>query len=93
LPIGTCAKSTSISSASGLSARTIFRARSRPCGEASETVHHDDVGELDLLDQEVDQRTVVAIAGDLTAVAQEILRGIVLQKVRRVDDRDHCVEA
>jgi hypothetical protein len=49
--------------ASGLSARMILRAASDPAAGIRDLVEHDDIGELDLLDQQVDQRALVAFAG------------------------------
>ena len=57
-----------------------------------ELVQHDDVGELDLLDQEIDQRALVAVKR-LAALAEEIGRGVVLQEVRGVDHGDHAPKA
>ena len=57
-------------SASGLSARMILRAASRCPGDAASILLSTiDVGELDLLDQQIDQRALVALASDLAAIA------------------------
>ena len=51
------------------------------CGRVGDLVQNDHVGKLDLLDQQVDQRAVVAGSGDLSAVPQEVGRRIVLEQV------------
>ena len=56
-------------------------------------VEHHDIGELDLVDQQIDQRALVLFAKALAAVADEVMTGIVVQKVHRVDHRHHRVEA
>jgi hypothetical protein len=53
--------------------------------------HH--IGELDLFGQQVDEAAVIALARGLPPVAQEIMAGIVLEQVHRIDHRDHGVEA
>lgn len=51
-----------------------------------------DVGELDLLDQEVDQGPGILLPGRLAAVAWEVARVVILHQVHRVDHGHHGVE-
>ncbi len=79
--------------ASALSDLTTLRtSASRSSDTADGLVDDDDVGELDLLHQQIDEGAVVLLARDLAAVAQEIIGAIVLQQARGVDDGDHRVE-
>ena len=48
-------------------------------GRGRDLVQDDHVGELDLLDQQVDERSLVFRARDLAAIAQEVAAGIVRQ--------------
>ena len=50
------------------------------------------VRELDLIGQQMDQRALIFLAHGFATVAQEIMAGIILQQVHRIDDRDHRVE-
>jgi len=61
-------------------------------GRHARLVEHDNIGELDLLDQQFHQRTRIAVTGRRAALGQKILRAIVLQKVHGVDHRHHRVE-
>ena len=51
------------------------------------------VGELDLVDQEVGHRAVVVFVERLTPVLERLGSPVVAQEARRVHDRDHRVEA
>ena len=56
-------------------------------------VEHDEVGELDLIDQQIGNRALVLFAQRLTAVPQLLGGVVILQKTRGVHDGDHRVEA
>ena len=55
-------------------------------------VQHHDIGKLDLLGQQVDQRARIAFAKAFAPVGQEIVAGKVAQQIDRIDDRHHRVK-
>jgi hypothetical protein len=55
-------------------------------------VEHDDIAELDLVDQKVDHRAVVVLAQALSPIADVIGRCQITQEVERVDHGHHGVE-
>ncbi len=55
-------------------------------------VQDHDIGELDLFDEQVDQRALIVLAKRLAAITQEVARGVVLQQIGRIDHRHHRIE-
>ena len=55
-------------------------------------VEDDHIGELDLIGQQMDQRALVLFTHGFAPVVQEIVAGIVVQQVHRIDHRHHRVE-
>ena len=66
---------------------------SRSTTRRSELVEHDDVGELDLIDEQVGDRAIVLPAEELAAFLQRVRGAVVAEEARRVDDGDHRVQA
>ena len=70
-------------------ARGLGRDRTR----RRDLVEHHDIGEFDLLGEQVHQRPRVLRAQRLAAIAQEVVARVIPEQVRRVHHRHHRVEA
>ena len=65
----------------------------RPRGPGiTHLVQHDDIGEFDLVGQQMHQRAGIPLARDFAPIGQDIVAGIVAQQVHRIDHSDHRVE-
>ena len=58
----------------------------------TDLVQDQDVGKLDLVDEELDQRALVGCVASLASVAQEVMALVVGEEVGGVNNRDHRVE-
>ena len=67
--------------------------RVQPLGpRIADLVQNHDIGEFDLIDQQIDQRPVIALAQAFAPIPDEIMAAVIAQQVDRVHHRHHRVQ-